>query len=178
MPRSFAHARFALFLVLSVVIGSLGSAGVPAPVIAWDTVDPDAGSEALLTRLTNESRGDRGLASLSVDPALVALARWRSEDMAERDYFSHAIPPKGTNVFDEMGVRGYCSVVAGENIGWLAGFEAGDEERIQQMFLDSPKHRALIFGEAWDVIGIGSFRREDGRHYWTVLFSERCTPAG
>ena len=178
MPRFSALGRFALLLALSIALGSVGSAGAPAAVVALDTVDADAASEALLTRLTNERRGDSGLAALSVDRALVALARWRSEDMAERDYFSHSIPPTGTKVFDEMGARGYCAVVAGENIGWLAGSGPGDEERIQRMFLDSPKHRALILGQAWDAIGIGSFTRDDGRHYWTVLFAERCTPAG
>jgi hypothetical protein len=29
-------------------------------------------------------------------------------------------------------------------------------------------------GEAWDVIGVGSWKRTDGRHYWTVLFADRC----
>lgn len=178
MPRLTAHARLALLLALSVLLGSVGAAGAPASVIAWDTVDPEAASEALLTELTNETRAHDGLATLDVDPQLVALARWRSADMAERDYFSHSIPPEGTKVFDEMAARGYCSVVSGENIGWLAGLGLGGEERIQQLFLDSPKHRALILGEAWDVIGIGSSTRADGRQYWTVLFAQRCATAG
>ena len=105
------------------------------------------------------------------------LARWRSRDMAERGYFSHAIPPAGTKVFDELSARGYCYEVAGENIGWLSGPDAGAEERIQQMFLDSKTHRDILMGEAWDVVGVGSWKRADGRHYWTVLFAERCCAA-
>ena len=107
---------------------------------------------------------------------LVELARWRSRDMAERGYFSHAIPPAGTKVFDELSARGYCYNVAGENIGWLLGPDAGAEGRIQQMFLDSEKHRDVLMGAAWDVVGVGSWKRADGRHYWTVLFAERCDP--
>ena len=168
--------RFALLLILAVALGAFGSVAAPTSAAAWDAGDPDAASEALLTRLTNATRGGDGLATLLVDPELVELARWRSEDMAERDYFSHEIPPTGTKVFDELGTRSYCFVVAGENIGWLAGPDGGAEERIHAMFLDSPKHRALILGRAWDAIGIGSYKRADGRHYWTVLFAETCRP--
>ena len=166
--------RFALLLVLALTLGSAGAAAAPQPAAAWDTGVPDAPSEALLTALTNQSRTRDGLAGLPVDEELVMIARWRSEDMAERGYFSHDIPPKGTKVFNELSDRGYCYVLAGENIGWLSGPDAGAEERIHAMFLDSPKHKALILGAAWDAIGIGSYKRADGRHYWTVLFAETC----
>jgi uncharacterized protein YkwD len=166
--------RFALLLVLTLTLGSAGAAAAPQPAAAWDMGVPDASSEALLTALTNQSRTRDGLAGLPVDEELVAIARWRSEDMAGRGYFSHDIPPKGTKVFDELSDRGYCYVVAGENIGWLSGPDAGAEERIHAMFLDSPRHKALILGEAWDAIGIGSYKGANGRHYWTVLFAERC----
>jgi uncharacterized protein YkwD len=167
--------RLALLFLLAVVCASVGAVASPAPVAAWDPGDSDAASEGLLTELTNGSRADDSLAALDVDGDLVALARWRSEDMAVRDYFSHDIPG-GTKVFDELSDRGYCYVVAGENIGWLSGPDGGAEERIHEMFLDSPKHRALILGKAWDAIGIGSYKRADGRHYWTVLFADTCSP--
>jgi uncharacterized protein YkwD len=167
--------RFALLLALALVVGSVGSAASPRPAAAWDAGLPDPPSETLLTALTNESRTDQGLQALSIDPGLVAIARWRSADMAERGYFSHDIPPAGTKVFDELSERGYCYVVAGENIGWLSGPDGGAEERIHAMFLDSPRHKALILGAAWDAMGIGSYKGADGRHYWTVLFAETCT---
>jgi len=167
--------RIALLVVLTVAVASAGAAAAPVSVAAWDPGDPDAASEVLLTRLTNDSRADDGLAALHVDGDLVSLARWRSEDMAVRDYFSHDIPG-GTKVFDELSERGYCYVVAGENIGWLSGPDGGAEQRIHEMFLDSPRHRALILGKAWDAIGIGSYKRADGRHYWTVLFADTCAP--
>jgi uncharacterized protein YkwD len=166
--------RFALLLVLAIALGSAGAAAAPQPAVAWDTGVPDAPSEARLTALTNESRTADGLAALRVDNELVEIARWRSEDMAKRGYFSHDIPPRGTKVFNELSERGYCYVVAGENIGWLSGQDAGAEKRIHAMFLDSPKHKALILGDAWDAIGIGSYKGADGRHYWTVLFAETC----
>ncbi|HEU5204016.1 MAG TPA: CAP domain-containing protein, partial [Candidatus Limnocylindrales bacterium] len=111
--------RFASLLALALVLGSVGSAASARPAAAWDAGVPDATSEALLTSLTNESRTDEGLRTLSIDQDLVRIARWRSADMAERGYFSHDIPPRGTKVFNELSERGYCYVVAGENIGWL-----------------------------------------------------------
>jgi uncharacterized protein YkwD len=166
--------RFALLLVLALALGSAGTAATPQPAAGWDTGVPDAPSEALLTALTNDARVADRLARLPVDNQLVEVARWRSADMAERGYFSHDIPPNGTKVFHELSDRGYCYVVAGENIGWLSGQDAGAEERIHAMFLDSPRHKALILGEAWDAIGIGSYKGADGRHYWTVLFAQTC----
>jgi uncharacterized protein YkwD len=170
--------RFASLLALALILASLGSAASPRPAAAWDAGVPDARSETLLSALTNESRTDEGLKALSIDPDLVAIARWRSADMAERGYFSHDIPPAGTKVFDELSERRYCYVVAGENIGWLSGPDGGAEERIHAMFLDSPRHKALILGAAWDAIGIGSYKGADGRHYWTVLFAETCASGG
>ena len=153
--------------------GSTDGRGRPAAVQAtWDADRADAASEDLLASLTNGSRANGGLRTLAVDVELVELARWRSRDMAERGYFSHAIPPAGTKVFDELSARGYCYTVAGENIGWLSGPDGGAEGRIQQMFLASEKHRDVLMGAAWDVVGVGSWKRADGRHYWTVLFAD------
>lgn len=166
--------RFASLLAMALVLGLVCSATSPRPAAGWDAGIPDAPSETLLTALTNESRTDEGLGGLSLDRDLVVVARWRSADMAERGYFGHDIPPRGTTVFNELSERGYCYVVAGENIGWLSGPDGGAEERIHAMFLDSPRHRALILGAAWDAIGIGSYKGADGRHYWTVLFAETC----
>ena len=177
MPTLFAPRRFALLVALLLALTSLGGIAAPAGVRAtWDVDGADAASEDLLASLTNQSRADGGMRTLAVDLELVELARWRSQDMAEREYFSHAIPPAGTKVFDELSARGYCYEVAGENIGWLAGPDAGAEERIQQMFLDSETHRDVLMGKAWDVVGVGSWKRADGRHYWTVLFAEPCDP--
>ncbi len=182
MPTLLAPRRFVLLLALSIALTSLGGVAAPtaaaAPAAAqattWDVDHADAASEDVLASLTNKSRANSGLRTLAIDLELVELARWRSRDMAERGYFSHAIPPAGTKVFDELSARGYCYKVAGENIGWLSGPDGGAEERIQQMFLASEKHRDVLMEAAWDVVGVGSWKRADGRHYWTVLFADRC----
>ncbi len=67
--------------------------------------------------LTNRARANAGLKSLKVDSTLRTVARWRSKDMIQRDYFSHDIPGYG-KVWDKLHAIGYCYKVAGENIGW------------------------------------------------------------
>lgn len=166
--------RLAALVALAVALASLGSLGNPAQAAAWDTAAADARSEDALIDLTNATRAGAGLPRLSLDPRLVELARWRSEDMAERDYFSHEIPPAGSMVFDSMDEQGYCFDLAGENIGWAGGGDDGAEERIQTMFVESPTHLANILGAPWDAIGVGSYKRADGRKFWTVLFADRC----
>ncbi len=172
--RSRPARRLSLLLVLALAIGSGGSLVTAAPVGAWDGGAPSTPSETTLADLTNGSRARERLPALHSDPALVAFARERSRDMAERDYFSHEMPATGAMVFDTMTAKGYCYVLAGENIGWLGGRDAGAEARVHEMFLQSPTHRTVLLGRTWDAIGVGTFKRTDGRKFWTVLFAERC----
>src|SRR3990172_5874012 len=106
------------------------------------------------------------------DSALRDMARWRSKDMIDRDYFSHSIPPDGKKVFDYLQADGYCFKVAGENIGTNNFPDDIATQTIQQGFMDSAGHRANILGASWDVIGIGAYKGPDGQHMWTVLFAD------
>ena len=78
------------------------------------------------------------------------VARWRSKDMIERDYFSHSIPGYG-KVWDKLHAIGYCYKVAGENIGWNNYPDDIATAAIHKMFMGSSGHRANILGKAWDV---------------------------
>ncbi|MFL5777425.1 MAG: CAP domain-containing protein [Chloroflexota bacterium] len=169
--------RIALLLALAFAITSASLLAMPTVVRAWDAGTYSTTSEAELVSLTNKSRASAGLRALIVDSALVSLARWRSKDMAVRDYFSHTIPPNGTTVFDAMQDRGYCFKVAGENIGWNTWSDDVATQKIHEAFMDSPSHRSNILGVAWDHIGVGSYKRADGRKYWTVLFADKCSTA-
>ncbi len=155
------------------VLALLVAVASPTAVFAWDANSFSAADEQDLVTLTNQSRAAAGKAALTVDPALTEIARWRSQDMIERDYFSHSIPPNGTNVFDEMTRRGYCYTVAGENIGYNNFPDDIATETIHQGFMDSPGHRANILGD-WKVIGVGAYKGADGKHMWTVLFAKKC----
>ena len=146
----------------------------PGLVFAWDTNSYSSADEALLVQLTNQARAAAGLNALTVDATLTSVARWRSQDMIDRNYFSHSIPPSGTKVFDELKRLGYCYVVAGENIGKNNFPDDIATPTIQDGFMGSTGHRANILGATWGVVGVGAYKGADGTHVWTVLFAQKC----
>jgi hypothetical protein len=90
-----------IFLALLIGLGSFASLAAPARVAAWSSGTFSSTSERELIALTNRSRASAGLRSLRVDSTLTSVARWRSKDMIERDYFSHDIPGYGS-VFKKL----------------------------------------------------------------------------
>ena len=155
-----------------------------APTVrGWDENTISSGSESQLITLQNQARASGGLRTLKLDTALRTIARWRSKDMVERDYFSHTIPGSGTdhNVFWYMQHEyGYCFKVAGENIGqatWPGASEADVTAYIFELFMNSSGHRANIMGKAWDVVAVGAFRAAGDHYVWTVLFADKCGTA-
>jgi uncharacterized protein YkwD len=169
--------RTAFAVAVALAVTSVGSLGTPPGIAAWSAGAFSSASEAQLVALTNQSRANAGRRALRVDPALVSIARGRSKDMIERNYFSHNIPPSGKRVFDVMSERGYCFVVAGENIGWNNYPDDAATAEIHGMFMNSPSHRDNIMGGSWEVIGIGAYKGSDGKKMWTVLFADKCGSA-
>ncbi len=159
--------RFAALVALVVTLATPGLA------LAWNSNAFSSTDEALLVKLTNQARASAGLPALKVDSTLTSVARWRSQDMIDRDYFSHSIPPNGTKVFDELKRIGYCYTAAGENIGTNNYGDDVATQTIQDGFMGSSGHRANILG-TWAVIGIGAYKGADGKHVWTVLFANKC----
>jgi len=169
--------RSPALLALVVVLSSFAILATPKSVAAWSSGTFSSASERELIALTNRSRASAGLRSLRVDSTLTSVARWRSKDMIDRDYFSHDIPGYGS-VFKRLDSKGYCYHVAGENIGWNTYPDDQATAAIHQMFMDSPGHRANILGKAWDRIGVGAYKGSDGKKMWTVLFADACGSSG
>ena len=87
--------------------------------------------------------------------------------MAQRDYFGHTIKGTDRKVFWYLQYKyDYCFKVAGENLGTVTWEGASAEEVSAWVFdrwMNSAGHRATILGEAWDSIGIGAYRADDGK---------------
>jgi uncharacterized protein YkwD len=162
-----------LVLAMAVATTSLVGLANPGPALGWDSGSYSSASERELIALTNRSRAAAGLRALKVDSALTSVARWRSKDMIQRDYFSHDIPGYG-NVFKKLDSKGYCYRVAGENIGWNTYPDGDATAAIHGMFMDSSGHRKNILGRSWEAIGIGAYKGSDGKKMWTVLFADKC----
>jgi hypothetical protein len=159
-------------LAFALVATGAGLLALPGRVLGWSDGTFSAAAEQQLFGLTNQARASAGLPALRWDSTLAGIARWRSQDMATRDYFSHNIPPTGEMVFDVMDQQGYCYRLAGENIGWNNYPDDQATDVVQTDFLNSPEHRQNIMGPAWKVAGVGAYKLADGRKFYTVLFAD------
>ncbi|MDW7651998.1 MAG: CAP domain-containing protein [Bacillota bacterium] len=124
-------------------------------------------AEQQMLNLLNQERTSRGLHALQVDMDLVKLARLKSQDMIDLNYFAHQSPTYGSP-FDMMRAAGVTYRTAGEN---LAG--ASTVERAHTGLMNSPGHRANILNPNYTHIGIGAV--SGGRYgiMFTQLFVGR-----
>lgn len=105
--------------------------------------------EQQMVSLVNQERTSRGLAALSVDSKLVKVARMKSQDMIDKNYFGHQSPTYGSP-FDLMKAQGVTYRYAGEN---LAG--ADTVQRAHTNLMNSAGHRANILNANFTKVGIG-----------------------
>lgn len=120
------------------------------------------GFEEEVTRIVNEIRRDHGLSPLHYNEALAAVARAKSRDMHDKNYFSHQSPTYGSP-FDMMRSFGIKYNAAGENIAM--GYST--PRAVVDAWMNSPGHRANILSSTFTQIGVGYY--SDGK-YWTQMF--------
>ena len=91
-PRRRLHALRAMPIGIALIAAALIAAGSPAVVLGWNNYSFSAASEGEMLTLINQARAANGLRAYTVGSTLHDVARWRSKDMYDRDYFSHDIP--------------------------------------------------------------------------------------
>jgi uncharacterized protein YkwD len=125
----------------------------PTAVTGWN----QGAAEGTLWQLMNGARVNNGMAPLQQHGTLVGLARWRSQDMLNRDYFSHTIPGCGCAVYAYYDQNGLNYVWGGENIGWNSGLADGDSPvAVHNSFMASTAgHRENVLNPAWSHAGVG-----------------------
>ena len=113
-------------------------------------------------RLVNEIRVKNGLHKLTADWELSRVARYKSQDMKNNNYFSHTSPVYGTpfQMMKSFGIR-YRS--AGENI---AKGQA-TPQAVVNAWMNSSGHRANILNSSYTHIGVGYVANGN---YWTQMF--------
>ena len=139
-----AVTLFLLLIVGSFFAASLQKFALRSPYIA-------AVVSALLAELANGDRGTYGLASLEVNPTLVAVAQAKANDMAAKGYFAH-VSPEGVEPWHWFKEAGYTYEHAGENLA-VDFSDSGDVERA---WMVSPSHRDNILNARYTEIGIAS----------------------
>ena len=143
----------------TAVMGAVALATTGAtPASGWN----QSSAEATLWQLTNGARANSGLRVIQQNGTLVGLARWRSKDQVQRDYFSHTILGSGYEVYHWYDTNGLRYRWGGENIGWNNGFADADSPvKIHEGFMSSPGHRANILEPSWTHGGIGAFAADN-----------------
>jgi uncharacterized YkwD family protein len=124
-------------------------APTPSPTPAPAPATGITAEERQMVDLVNKERAANGLAALAVDPALVKTARLKSQDMVDKNYFSHQSPTYGSP-FDMMKQFGITYTTAGENIACNQSVSAA-----HTAFMNSAGHRANILNKNFNYIGVG-----------------------
>ncbi|MGM9954414.1 MAG: CAP domain-containing protein, partial [Peribacillus sp.] len=118
--------------------------------------------EQEVVTLTNAERAKQGLAALEIDTELSKVARAKSQDMKDNNYFDHNSPTYGSP-FDMMKQFGISYTSAGENIA--QGQQTPEE--VVEAWMNSQGHRENIMNASFTHIGVGYV--ESG-NYWTQQF--------
>lgn len=115
-----------------------------------------------VVRLVNQYRAQYGLKALTVNWELSRVARYKSEDMYAKRYFSHTSPTYGSP-FDMMRAFGLSYRSAGENIAYGQRTPAA----VVNAWMNSSGHRANILNSSYTQIGVGYC---PNGYYWTQMF--------
>lgn len=118
--------------------------------------------EAEVIRLINEIRVQNGLGTLTANWQLSCVARYKSQDMHDKKYFSHNSPTYGTP-FQMIKSFNISYRTAGENIA--KGYST--PQAVVNGWMNSEGHRANILNASFTQIGVGYVA--DG-NYWTQMF--------
>ena len=140
------------------------SAANVSSFVAHYTTASLSAQEQTAGNLLNSDRARYNLSPLVIDPDLCRIARIKSEDMRDNQYFAHTSPTYG-NVHDMLKKFGYAFSSAGENIAHHATIE-----KAQAAFLSSPGHRKNIMNAAYMKAGVGVAVDEKGYVYLTQIF--------
>jgi len=143
--------------------GSQGGTTPKTPSANTNTASLSDAEQQML-KLVNEARAQNNVPPLKIDTELSNVARTKSQDMIDNNYFSHNSPKYGSP-FDMMKSFGIKYVQAGENI-------AGNQsvESAHNALMNSPGHRKNILNPEFTHIGIGIRKGGPYGNMFTQMF--------
>lgn len=184
--------RYATLVAAAAILAVVAAVGVsavyaPPAETALSTVNTCGGGtielngdEKRTLDLHNQTRVDRGLPRLCVHPVLTKAARAHSQEMLDKDYFSHDSYNGETSEerLKRFGYtsKGYSYYTIGENIAWGSG-SSGSPDNIFENWMNSSGHKANILNKNFRQIGIGArtgtYQNYAGATMYTVDFGTR-----
>ncbi|WP_228460184.1 CAP domain-containing protein [Cytobacillus dafuensis] len=126
------------------------------------------GFEYQLFDLTNADRVKNNLPALKWDDHVKETARKHSNDMAEKNYFSHT-NLEGQSPFDRMSEDDIFFTVAGENLatGQFSSIFA------HEGLMNSLGHRENILRPEYELLGVGVSFNDESQPYYTENFIKK-----
>ncbi len=133
--------------------------------ISIPSLDDVKALEQKVIELVNRQRAAAGLSMLATNWELCRVARYKSQDMIDKNYFSHQSPTYGSpfRMMEDFGIR---FTAAGENIA----YGQRTPEEVMNSWMNSPGHRSNILSRTYNQIGVGVAKKANGTYYWTQMF--------
>jgi uncharacterized protein YkwD len=162
--RAAAAATLASVMMLSLL---------PAATLGYKEPPPETKqAEKQVLQLINEYRIDNRLSPLRMDWHVRRVARDRSRDMRDKDYFAHG-SPTGRSAGTMMHNRGIRHWGWGENIGFIPYFGwDGTNRAMVDGWKNSSGHNALLLTREYNYIGVGIARNHKGAYYTLVFVKQ------
>lgn len=123
--------------------------------------------EQIIFNLVNKARKEAGLSELKVDLSIMKVAEIKSQDMEDKNYFSHTSPTYGSP-FDMLKSFGISYKSAGENIA-----AHSSAENAFNAWMESPGHKANILDSSYNYTGIGVVESDKYGKMFTQMFVGR-----
>lgn len=139
-------------------------------------VEYKADIEEQILVLVNQERAKVGAKPLAMNETLRNMARYKSNDMLQYEYFDHTSPNIGglSNLAKKFN---YSYTALGENI-WMSKASSADYLRqnttaakIMNGWMNSPGHKANVLNTSFGKIGIGVTLSSDGLSHASQEFS-------
>jgi uncharacterized protein YkwD len=177
----FVATAAVLFLVISMCLAAApssaievkGSSSTTQQQPAADVSKPQAtlnDYENAVADLINSYRLSSGLNAIAYEPTLTYVAKLRSADLMDRNYFSH-YTPEGTTVFDLLSANGITAKIRGENLGQAMPASIGSPEAFLNAWQNSASHNANMLRVGYNYIGVGMVDNGD-RIVVTTVFTD------
>lgn len=119
--------------------------------------------ERRILELCNAERAKVGAPALKANNDLTKLARMKSKDMIDKDYFAHQSPTYGSP-FDMMRNHGISYMYAGENLA-----QNTTADKAFQAWMNSEGHKKNIMNPQFTELGVG-IASMDGSNMYTQMF--------
>ncbi len=123
--------------------------------------------ESRILQLVNAERSKTGLKPLSSNSDCTKLARMKSQDMVDNNYFSHQSPTYGSP-FDMLKSNKVDYMSAGENIAMNQNADAAFKA-----WMNSEGHRKNILNPNFTELGVGIAPKGNGSNIYTQIFIGR-----